>query len=94
MNRSPKRCCFNCAHFNNDPAYLEEVFRGLIVLSSGYASVKRDDGICSVTDRYLSGNNLCNSFQWRDDGICSVTDRYLSGNNLCNSFQWRDMDCS
>ncbi|RMG73784.1 MAG: hypothetical protein D6710_02780 [Nitrospirae bacterium] len=65
MNKETKRCCLNCVHFNNEPSYLEEVFRGLIVLGSGYASVKRDDGICAVTDRYLSGNNLCVRFQFR-----------------------------
>ncbi len=56
----------NCAYFNNDPEYIEVVFNGLKVFGSGYSSVKRDDGICQLDNRYLSGYNLCRHFKQRD----------------------------
>ena len=66
MHDITKKCCLNCFYFNNNPEYIEQVFPGLIVLGSGYSSVKRDDGICQINDRYLSGNNVCNGFRERN----------------------------
>ena len=57
------RCCLNCIYFNNSPRYIESVFAGLTVLGSGYSSVKRDDGICQLDGRFLSGYNLCKSYR-------------------------------
>jgi len=51
--------CINCTHFRNSPAYLESVFRGLNTMSSGHASVRKDDGICLVHDLYLSADTCC-----------------------------------
>jgi hypothetical protein len=50
--------CGSCAHFRNDPAYLETLFSGLSSLSSAYASVRGDDGHCRRHDRYL-GARAC-----------------------------------
>ncbi|HED12257.1 MAG TPA: hypothetical protein ENI62_01115 [Gammaproteobacteria bacterium] len=58
--------CINCAHFRNSPAYLERVFKGMITLSSGDASVRKDDGICGVHDIYLSADNQCDQFMAGD----------------------------
>ena len=41
---------FICTHFRNSPKYLESVFRGLDTLSSGHASVPKDDGVCLLHD--------------------------------------------
>ena len=32
--------CQQCAHFNNDPAFIEGAYRGLTAMSSGFASVR------------------------------------------------------
>jgi hypothetical protein len=57
-----RRQCRNCRHFRNDPKYLETAFKGLTSLSSGYASVRSDDGICVRHDRYLSARSSCPDF--------------------------------
>ncbi len=63
MDQKPVvRCCRSCRHFNNEPAYLEKTIAGLKVFGSGYSSVKKDDGICCVTERYLSGDNICRHY--------------------------------
>mgnify|MGYP001806638541 CR=1 FL=1 len=59
---SNPRICLHCRHFHNTPAYLESVYKGLSSLSSGYASVRKDDGICEALDRYLSADNFCDRF--------------------------------
>ena len=55
--------CASCAHFRNDPAFLERTLPGLAVLSSGYASVVAEDGVCLRHDRYLSARASCS--EWR-----------------------------
>ena len=57
-----KEKCLNCRDFRNNPRYLETVFKGLNVLSSAYASVRKDDGICLLHDLYLSADACCESF--------------------------------
>ena len=57
--------CRACAHFRNDPKYLETVFSGLTSLSSGYGSVRADNGICLRHDRYLSARASCPQFTAR-----------------------------
>ncbi len=54
--------CGSCGYFRNDPAYLETVFKGLSSLSSGWASVRGEDGICLRHDRYLSATAFCADF--------------------------------
>ena len=51
--------CETCKHFRNDPAYIEEAFRGLTSFSSGYASARADDGLCTQHDLYLSPDCIC-----------------------------------
>ncbi len=60
--QSPIAQCRNCRHFRNDPAYLESAFPGLTSLSSGYGSVRADDGVCLLHDRYLRATYSCGSF--------------------------------
>jgi hypothetical protein len=54
--------CRACVHFRNDPAYLESVFQGMNVMSSAWASVVAEDGICLRHDRYLSAEACCPDF--------------------------------
>ena len=60
-----ERRCGSCGHFRNDPAYLEAALPGLTVLSSAYASVVAEDGICLRHDRYLGVSSACGD--WRED---------------------------
>jgi hypothetical protein len=41
---------------------MERVYPGLNTLSSGNASVRKDDGICTLHDLYLSANAHCEQF--------------------------------
>lgn len=55
-------CCGNCRYFRNDAGYLERLFPGLTSLSSGYGSVRSNDGVCSLSDRYLRAEASCRAF--------------------------------
>lgn len=54
--------CQDCQHFCNEPAYLEQAIAGLSSLSSAYASVRAQDGLCQRHQRYLSANSTCVDF--------------------------------
>jgi hypothetical protein len=54
--------CQQCAHFQNDPAFIEETYRGLTTMSSGFASVRHRDGLCSYNQLYLSAKDSCPGF--------------------------------
>jgi len=54
--------CQNCAHFQNDPALIEDFFPGLTTMSSGYASVRDRDGLCDYNHIYLSARDSCPHF--------------------------------
>jgi hypothetical protein len=54
--------CGSCANFCNDPAYLEKVMPGLTSMGSAHASVRADDGVCQLHDRYLSARASCADF--------------------------------
>ncbi len=57
--------CQGCVHFENDPAIIEKTYPGLNIMSSGYASVRDSDGICSFNDLYLSAQDSCPNFTAR-----------------------------
>jgi hypothetical protein len=65
------KCCILCTHFNNSPEYLESVFKGLATLSSAYASVRKQDGICNLRDLYLSADGLCDDFEYATSPLTS-----------------------
>jgi hypothetical protein len=54
--------CQNCAHFQNDPAIIEEAYHGLTAMSSGFASVRDKDGFCNYNQLYLSARDSCARF--------------------------------
>jgi hypothetical protein len=54
--------CRGCAHFCNDPAYLEAIFPGMSALSSAWGSTRAEDGLCRRHDRYLSADAGCSDF--------------------------------
>jgi hypothetical protein len=54
--------CGNCKHFENDPAMLEEYFKGINSLSSVRGCSRGDAGICSFHKRYLLPIHSCSDF--------------------------------
>jgi hypothetical protein len=54
--------CKNCKHFKNAPALIEEAYPGLNIMSSGFASVRDQDGICNYHQLYLSARDGCPQF--------------------------------
>jgi hypothetical protein len=67
---APHDRCADCRYFRNDPAYLEAALPGLASLSSAYASVRDEDGICARQERYVSATAWCGEFRprRRDEG--------------------------
>ncbi|MDY6954030.1 MAG: hypothetical protein SWE60_21205 [Thermodesulfobacteriota bacterium] len=61
------RLCGYCKHFNNDPLMLEEIFKGINILSSVHGSCRGDAGICALHDRYLLPTHSCPDFEEKDD---------------------------
>ena len=62
LGATPQQHCLACVHFRNDAKFLEAAFGGLTSLSSGFGSVRGDDGICLRHDRYLSARSSCVEF--------------------------------
>jgi hypothetical protein len=62
LGTHPQQHCSACVYFRNDAKFLEAVFGGLTGLSSGFGSVRADDGICLRHDRYLSAHGFCSEF--------------------------------
>jgi hypothetical protein len=60
-NASQQRCGA-CSHFNNAVASIEPAIHGLRVMGSAYSSVRSNDGICAVHDKYLSAQHGCLDF--------------------------------
>jgi hypothetical protein len=54
--------CAGCASFRGDPKDLEGLLNGLTSLSSAYASVRSDDGICLRHDRFVAARSSCADF--------------------------------
>ena len=62
---SSGRTCSNCCRFRNDPIDLEAAVPGLASLSSGFASVRSDDGLCLEHDRFVTAGASCPKFYHR-----------------------------
>jgi hypothetical protein len=60
--RSSGPTCRSCVHFQNDPAFIEATYRGLTTMSSGFASVRDQDGFCNFNQLYLSARDSCPNF--------------------------------
>ena len=55
--------CANCRFFRNDPRSIEAAVPGLWTMSSGYAAVRADDGLCERHARYLAAASCCGEYQ-------------------------------
>jgi len=54
--------CIGCRHFHNAPQDLEDAFPGLVTMGSGHSSVRAEDGLCVVHDRYVTATHMCARF--------------------------------
>jgi len=54
--------CQSCRYFENAPSRVEASLPGLSTLSSAYAAVRCDDGICAMHDRYVAASSFCEGF--------------------------------
>ncbi|MEK6775715.1 MAG: hypothetical protein AABY87_02390 [bacterium] len=55
--------CLSCEYFSNDPRRLEQEIPGLNILSSAYASVRGEAGICRRYDLFLDPREKCPEYQ-------------------------------
>jgi hypothetical protein len=55
----PVKACRDCLWFRNDPAFLEAAVKGLNALSSAWASVRSDDGLCVKHDHFTPASGVC-----------------------------------
>lgn len=55
--------CGNCVHFSNNPAAMEAAIPGLTTLSSGFGSVRAQDGLCTLHGYYLAAWDRCQDFE-------------------------------
>jgi hypothetical protein len=62
MSASELRC-ESCRHLTRAAAELEVLLPGLRSLSSAYAAVRSEDGLCSVHDRYVAAYSHCAAHQ-------------------------------
>jgi hypothetical protein len=62
MSQATSPSCVKCKHFNHAPDQIEAALPGLASLSSAYAAVRADDGICAVHDRYVAASSICPAF--------------------------------
>jgi hypothetical protein len=58
-----KGTCRACLYFRNNPAYLESVLQGLNTMSSAWASVMAEDGLCLRHHRYSGADSCCREFE-------------------------------
>ena len=59
---SSVNACLNCVHFQSEPGFIEKAFPGLTTMSSGFASVRDQDGLCTYNQIYLSARDSCPGF--------------------------------
>ena len=62
MKPHRERCCAGCRHFNGRPLDIEAAIPGLASLSSAFAAVRSDDGICAEHNRYVSASSVCAAY--------------------------------
>lgn len=62
MNLPHLPCCLQCEYFQNAPREVEAALPGLSALSSAYAAVRGNDGVCGVHDRYVAAASVCPAF--------------------------------
>jgi hypothetical protein len=54
--------CASCRFFSAAPPDIESQLPGLRILSSAYAAVRSDDGLCRYHERYIAASSICEAF--------------------------------
>jgi len=54
--------CSKCRYFRNDPAELEKMFPGILILSSTYGSTRARAGVCDIHERFHDPEPACTEF--------------------------------
>jgi hypothetical protein len=62
MSTHNRPACERCRFFDARAARLEQQLPGLRTLSSAYASVRSEDGLCSQHDRLVAASSLCAAY--------------------------------
>jgi hypothetical protein len=57
--------CSKCRYFRNDPAELEKMFPGILILSSAYGSTRARAGVCDIHERFHDPEPACPEFSPR-----------------------------
>jgi hypothetical protein len=68
MSQAGAPSCADCRHFNGRPGDIESALPGLSSLSSAYAAVRSEDGICAAHDRYVAATSICCRYLAADVG--------------------------
>jgi hypothetical protein len=55
--------CRDCGHFENSARAVEAAMPGLSTLSSAYAAVRSEDGVCGRHARYVAATSICAAFR-------------------------------
>ena len=63
MRQPEAPACRRCKHFENEARLVEAALPGLQSLSSAYAAVRCNDGICAVHERYIAASSICAAFE-------------------------------
>jgi hypothetical protein len=61
--------CASCRYFSAAAPEIESQLPGLRVLSSAYAAVRSDDGLCRQHERYIAASSICDAFAVRAQGL-------------------------
>ena len=59
---APAPSCRTCVHFVGDALAFERELPGFNALSSGFAAVRGDDGLCKQHQRFVSAQSRCEQF--------------------------------
>ena len=59
----PREACAACAHFRNDPRYLEAQVPGWTALGSADGSTRAEDGLCKRHGVFVSPGRWCPDFR-------------------------------
>jgi hypothetical protein len=65
MRLSHATSCLDCSQFNAAPLDIEAALPGLASLSSAYASVRANDGLCALHERYVAASSVCTQYRTR-----------------------------
>lgn len=62
---APAARCDRCRYFDQAASHIEAQLGALTSMGSGYSSVRADDGLCQLHDRYLAAACHCRAYEPR-----------------------------